>query len=205
MKRIKAMSLSEVLISLAVVGVLAMILVPLLSKTVANREKFLYKKAVNTMQNAISAVMQDNGVVNSSNFWPEMSDNGASIRNQIGAKIMTLGGINKETAAGATTAADPDFYSSDGMIWWGLPDSWPTEADGVTAKKYIDVNVDVNGEGGTNLSSVDAGEYSSGKHPDRLRVRIYKDGRVMVPSYDDSDAADWSFESEYLTSNKSNE
>jgi len=201
MKIRKAMSLSEVLISLAVVAILAMILVPLLTKTTANKEKFLYKKAVNTMQNAISAVMQDNGVVNASNFWPEMSDGGESLRDQIGKKIITLNGVNKTTPAGSTTALDPDFRSNDGMMWWGIPDQWPTDSSGEPAK-YIDVNVDVNGEGGTNIESADSGEYGeSMKRPDRLRVRLMKDGRVIVPQYDEEDS-NWSFEREYMLSQK---
>ena len=201
MKNKRAMSMAEVLISLAVVGILAMILVPLLTKTTANKEKFLYKKAVNT--NAVSAVMNDHGVVNASNFWPELTDGGESFRDQVASKIITLGGVNKSTAAGNTTALDPDFRSNDGMMWWGLPDEWPMEADGTPAK-YVDVNVDVNGEGGTNLASEDAGVYgeADAKRPDRLRVRIMKDGRVIVPTYDD-EGNDWSFETEYLTSNKS--
>ena len=195
----KAMSLSEVLVSLAVVAILAMILVPILTKTNANKEKLLYKKAVNTMQNAIAAVMEDNGVVNTSNFWPEMSDGGESVRDKIGDKIITMNGVNKNTAALSTTANDPDFRSNDGMLWWGLPDEWPTDSSGAPAQ-YIDVNVDVNGEGGTNLESSDAGEFGdSNKKPDRLRIRLMKDGRVLVPTYDE-DGGNWSFESEYLTS-----
>lgn len=201
----KAMSLSEVLVCLAVIGVLTMILIPIITKTTANKERFLYKKAVNTMQNAISAVMNDNGVVNASNFWPELTEDGTSFREKVGAKIITLNGVNKSTAAGATTALDPDFRSNDGMLWWGLPDEWPTEADGSPAK-YVDVNVDVNGEGGTNLASEDAGTYgdATAKRPDRFRIRLMKDGRVIVPTYDE-EGGDWSFESEYMTSQKSNE
>lgn len=187
----KAMSLAEVLVCLAVIGILTMILVPILTKTTANKEKFLYKKAVNTMQNAVSAVMNDNGVVNSSNFWPELSDNGQSFRDAVASKIITLDGVSK-TSAGSTTATNPDFRSNDGMLWWGLPDKWPDDA------KYVDVNVDVNGEGGTNLSSEDATEN---QRPDRLKIRLMKDGRVLVPEYTD-DNSDWSFESDYLTSQK---
>ena len=195
------MSLSEVLITLAVVSILATILVPLLTKSTANKEKFLYKKAVNTMQNAIRAVMLDYGVVNASNFWPEISDGGKSIREQIAKKIITLNGVNKNTAAGNTTASDPDFRSNDGMMWWGLPDSWPTDSSGKPVK-YIDVNVDVNGEGGTNIESSASGEYGeSSKRPDRLRVRLMKDGRVIVPQYDEEDS-NWSFEREYMLSQK---
>ncbi|MBQ2644999.1 type II secretion system protein [bacterium] len=193
MQKRKAMSMSEILISLVVIGVLAMITIPLLTKTTVNKEKFLYKKAVNTMQNAISAVMNENGVVNSSNFWPEMSQNGESFREQVGKKVIKLGNMSSSPSNSAT---EPDFRSNDGMLWWGLPDEWPENAD------YVDIHVDVNGEKGSNLESSDAGDYdTSSKRPDRLRMRVMKDGRVIVPTYD---SADWSFETEYLTSNKSN-
>lgn len=199
MKKRKAMSLAEVLITLVVIGVLMMVLIPVITKTTANKERFLYKKAVNTLQNAVSAVMNENGVANSTNFWPEMG----SLRKEIGSKIITLDGVH---SGNDSTATDPDFRSSDGMIWYGIPETWPEGA------KYVDVQVDVNGEGGTNLSSEDAGDYGQpgAKRPDRLRIRLMKDGRVVVPAYADSNMGfeadgdyDWSFESEYLTSQKS--
>ena len=191
MKRKKAMTLAETLVCLTVLGVLGMMLVPIATKTNANKEKFLYKKAVNTMQNAVSAVMNDNGVVNSSNFWPELSNNGQSFREAVGAKIITLDGVSQ---AAGNSAANPDFRSNDGMIWWGLPEQWPA------GQNYVDVNVDVNGEGGSNLASESAG---NGSTPDRLKIRIMKDGRVVVPEAS-SDGSDWSFETEYLMSQKLN-
>lgn len=202
MKKNHAMSLSEVLVSLAVVAILAMILIPLLTKTNANKEKLLYKKAVNTMETAIAAVMQDNGVVNMSNFWPELSDSGESVRSQIGDKIITLSGVTNFGSNESSSVSKPDFRSTDGMIWWGLPDEWPTDSNGEPAK-YVDIRVDVNGDGGQNLTSEDAGPYSQydNKKPDRLKIRLMKDGRVLVPAYDD-DGGDWTYEMEYLTSQK---
>ena len=205
MKNKKAMTMSEVLVSMAVVGILAMILVPILTKTTANKERYLYKKAVNTMQNAISAVMNENGVVNSSNFWPELTqgENGENLRKTIASKIVTLQGAS---AAQGTGLENPDFISNDGMLWWGLPDQWPED------QNYVDVNVDVNGERGTNLASADAGQYGeTSLRPDQFRIRLMKDGRVIVPMYYDEerqgasgDGVDtWSFESEYWTSQKS--
>lgn len=199
MKMKKAMSLAEVLICLVVIGVLMMVLIPVITKTTANKERFLYKKAVNTLQNAVSAVMNENGVVNSSNFWPEMG----ALRREIGSKIITLDGVH---GGDGHTATDPDFRSNDGMLWWDIPETWPENAN------YVDVQVDVNGEGGTNLSSADAGEYGQpgARRPDRLRIRLMKDGRVVVPAYadtgmgfDDGSDYNWSFESEYLRSQKS--
>lgn len=195
MRNKKAMSLAEVLVSLAVIGILTMILIPVITKTTSNKEKFLYKKAINTMQNAVSAVMNDNGVVNSSNFWPELSNNGQSFREAVAAKIVTIDGVSSSKG---TSSDSPDFKSNDGMIWWGLPDEWPTS--GSKPAKYVDVNVDVNGAGGSNLSSENA---TGEQKPDQLKIRVMKDGRVVVPSYDEG-GSDWSYESEYLTSQSAN-
>ena len=154
MKFKKAMSLSEVVVCLAVVGVLAMILVPLLTKTTTGKEKFLYKKAINTMQNAVSAVMNDNTVMNSSNFWPELSSSGLDVRDAIAQKIILDGTVNN-SANGNSSFTNPDFVSSDGMIWWGLPTSWEQNNAG-SSKSYYDVYVDVNGEKGPNTLTTDA-------------------------------------------------
>lgn len=186
----KAMTMAEVLVCLAIVGILAMLLIPIISKTTQNREKFLYKKALNTMQNAVSAVMTDNGVVNSANFWPDLSNNGSDLQKEIGRKMLLVGGYGS-----GDSASDPTFVSNDGMIWWDLPKQWPEGED------HIDIFVDVNGEGGKNISTESDGE-SVVTNPDRLKLRIMKDGRVIVPAYDDStsDDYDWSFEREYLLS-----
>ncbi len=199
MKFKKAMSLSEVVVCLAVVGVLAMILVPLLTKTTTGKEKFLYKKAINTMQNAVSAVMNDNTVMNSSNFWPELSSSGLDVRDAIAQKIILDGTVNN-SANGNSSFTNPDFVSSDGMIWWGLPTSWEQNNAG-SSKAYYDVYVDVNGEKGLNRSSDDLASDNSEKMPDQLKMRLMRDGRVIVPAYDATSGNDWSFENEYLSSN----
>lgn len=181
----KALSLTEVLVSLACVGILVMILVPTLVKTVdTDKEKFLYKKAVNSMQNAISSVISDYEAVNAANFLPELSQN-TSLREQLAAKFNTSGGL-KSVGTGGSSATNPDFYSQDGMIWWDIPETWPAGRD------YIDVKVDINGLGGKNKSSTDD-TLDENEHTDRLRVRIMKDGRVIVP--------EGSIESDYITTN----
>lgn len=186
----KAMTMAEVLVCLAIVGILTMLLIPIISKTTQNKEKFLYKKAMNTMQNAVSAVMNENGVVNSSNFWPDLSDNGGDLQKAIGSKMILMGGYGA-----GTSSDDPTFRSNDGMIWWDLPKQWPAGED------HIDITVDVNGEGGRNIATAADGDGNV-VNPDRLKIRLMKDGRVIVPMYDDSSDTDydWSFEREYLLS-----
>ena len=184
MSQRNAMSLTEIMVTTACLGILAMILVPALVKsTNVIKEKFLYKKAVYSMQNALSAVINDYEAVNASNFLPELSQN-VSLREQLASKFNTSGGL-KSVGSSGSSAANPDFYSQDGMIWWDVPESWPAGRD------YIDVKVDVNGMGGKNQSSTDA--MFDGEHADRLRVRIMKDGRIIAPP--------GSIEEEYLTTN----
>ena len=187
----KAMSLAEVLVSLAVVGVLAIILIPLMLKSTTNKEKFLYKKAINSMQNAISAVMSEYEAVNAANFLPELSQN-EDIRAQIASKLYARGTVR--TGDGAGSASNPDFTAGDGMTWWNIPQKW-TPGD-----SYIDVNVDVNGDNGKNISSDDA---SPTDKPDQLKIRIMKDGRVVVPEIG-SDGNDWTFVMDYLMSQSAN-
>lgn len=186
----KAMTMAEVLVCLAIVGILAMLLIPIITKTTQNKEKFLYKKALNTMQNAVSAVMTENGVVNSSNFFPDLSNGGMDLQQAIGRKIVLMDGYGS-----GVSASDPTFISNDGMIWWDLPKRWPAGED------HIDVMVDVNGQGGKNITT-EGDESTVVTNPDRLKIRLMKDGRVIVPAYDDSmdDDYDWSFEREYLLS-----
>lgn len=189
-KRKKAMTMAEVLVCLAIVGILAMLLIPIITKTTQNREKFLYKKALNTMQNAVSAVMNENGVVNSSNFFPDLSNNGQDLQKAIGRKLILMGDYGS-----GISASDPTFISNDGMIWWDLPKKWPAGED------HIDVMVDVNGGGGKNMTT-DSDGSKVVTNPDRLKIRLMKDGRVIVPAYDDNvnDDYDWSFERDYLLS-----
>lgn len=142
------------------------------------------------MQNAVSAVMNENGVVNSSNFFPDLSNNGQDLQKAIGRKLILMGDYGS-----GISASDPTFISNDGMIWWDLPKKWPAGED------HIDVMVDVNGGGGKNMTT-DSDGSKVVTNPDRLKIRLMKDGRVIVPAYDDNvnDDYDWSFERDYLLS-----
>ena len=181
----KALSLTELLVSFACVGILIMSLVSTFVKKVdTNKEKFLYKKAINHMQNAISSVISDNEAVNASNFLPELSQN-TSLRELLASKFDTSGGL-KSVGTGGSSATNPDFYSQDGMIWWGIPETWPAGRD------YIDVQVDINGLGGKNKSSTDD-TLDEKEQSDRLIVRIMKDGSIIVP--------EGSIESDYVNTN----
>ena len=165
-----------------------MMFIPVILKNnpISNQEKFLYKKAISTMQNAIAAVMNDYEVVNSANYLQELSQSGIDLRAELASKMKTRGSVS---TASQGSASNPDFYTEDQMVWWNIPQTWEEGDD------YIDVKVDVNGPGGKNLLSDDA---SSTDSPDQFKIRIMKDGRVVVPEIGSTEG-DWSFEMKYLT------
>jgi len=187
----KAMTMPEVLIALGVIGTLMMMFIPVIIKNnpISNQEKFLYKKAINTMQNAISSIMNEYEVVNSSNYLKELSQSGVDLRAELASKMKTRGSVNTGTSAG--TASNPDFYTEDQMIWWNIPQTWDDNKD------YIDVKVDLNGTGGNNLETDDEAASETNK-PDIFKIRIMKDGRVVVPEIGSTEG-DWTFEMKYLT------
>ena len=55
----KAFTLSEALITLAILGVLAAILIPVINNVRPDKDRITYKKALYSMQGAISQAMDD--------------------------------------------------------------------------------------------------------------------------------------------------
>jgi hypothetical protein len=71
-------------------------------------------------------------------------------------KMNIVGSVN----CGASTRDNPNFITSNGVVWWGLDGAIASE----TAKKVV--NVDVNG-------AEDDGQY---------KMHIFYDGKVSVPT-----------------------
>ena len=70
----KAFTLSEALITLAIIGVLAAILIPVIDNVRPDKDKITYKKALYSMQSAISNAMDStlySMAANSSAYWKD--------------------------------------------------------------------------------------------------------------------------------------
>ncbi len=184
-----AFTLAELIVVLIIVGVIAAFAIPTLMQPVTNKNKVLYKKALTTIEQAVTSVMSDYEVVDTRKFFEQLSnfDDSINLRELLAAKLNLNGGVSSE----ATTSKDkPAFTTVDGMIWWNIPKKWEP-ADASATPTYIDIWVDVNGDKAPNLSS-STPNLDSDAIPDILRIRITNDGNVITD-------ASWDVENKYIT------
>lgn len=174
-------TLTETLISLVVIGIIAAILLPVLNSIRPDNGRVLYKKALYTMQNAISTAINDNtGVAsNAQAFWADSTVQPGDFCNMISDTLNVVGTVS---CGSVGSSSSPNFITSNGARWWGLDDVSSgkfTLGTGTNPTKTIFVDID--GSGGPN---------TLGK--DQFRMNVRYDGRVTTDS-------SWTTENDYLS------
>lgn len=113
----KGFTLSEVLITLVILGVIAAITIPVLNQTRPDRDMVTYQKALYNVQGAMSNVMQDSMASLSTEYWadPEVSESGFCTA--FADALNTVGPVN---CTGTSTYDSPNLVTSDGIRVWGL-------------------------------------------------------------------------------------
>lgn len=208
----KAFTLAEVMITMAVLGILASILLPAVSKVRPNENKSLFKKAYYVAERMVSELVNDEdlyplnedmaGLDNISEAWydgkcyglPDDQDppcsNGSNGSDKFcklfAAKVNTIND-DVNCVAGSrepTNSNVPSFITTDGIYWY-MP---YTDFD--TTKAII---VDVNGDKKPNCRCT-TDTCNGCVNPDQFQIWIEPSGRMYV---------DGTKEKEYLSSNKS--
>lgn len=173
----KGFTLSESLISLAIIGVISAVLIPILNNVRPDQDRIMYKKAMYTMQNAIATAINDNTTPasNTEAYWAGNEVGAQDFCNNISNAVNTVGSVNCGVAG---SAASPNFTTVNGAKWWGLGNHKFTTSG---ANETTDVMVDVNGNGGDNAVGID-----------QLRMKVRYDGRVTTDPT-------WTTENDYLS------
>ena len=204
MKKKSGFTLAEVLITLAIIGVVAAIMLPAIKNAQPNKEMALVKKAYYNTTRLVSELINDE------DFYPEREDealsgfSNVSIIDQVGdhearfqgreysgpgkfcglfaAKINTVSEPNCN--ARVDLSAGGNFRTPDGIIW-----SMPV---GTWANGTEDIYVDVNGDGPNRRpnctrddgmeNAQNCADLGNDVGPDQFLFRIHRNGRVELIS-----------------------
>ena len=179
----KAFTLSEALVTLAIIGVLAAILIPVLDNVRPDKDKITYKKALYSMQSAISNAM-DTSVysmaANAAAYWKDNNVSDESFCEAIAEALNTSGKIRCTTDSlpgGKSSYTTPNFITTDGIRYWGLEGKFDDDAEDRTI--YVD-----RGLGSKEIKKIADKRHRSGSNTSDnlgLKIKVSYDGKVSTP------------------------
>lgn len=173
----KAFTLSEALVTLAIIGVLAAILLPVLDTVRPDKDKVTYKKALYNLQNAVSNAM-DSAVysvaANSAAYWKDENIAPEAFCESIAESLNTVGQVRCDGAPGTSSYTNPNFITTDGIRYWGLEGKFPSDERTI----YVDRAISSR-EVATLASKRGSAHVDPG-----LKIRVGYDGRIDTPDTD---------------------
>ncbi len=197
-------TLAEVIITLSVVGVVAIVMIGVLGRVKPDEEKMMFRKAFYTVDKIVSELMYDEEIYPDSTDLTDTSEvtyNGVTYSGtgkfcKLFLAKLKVAEVVADCSADASERSWYDkqsfhgggsyFITTDGMAW-----SVPKIAyDPPGEDKYYDIWVDINGlENGPNCADVHTTatmpgtlvvSCDEGSTYDRFVIQVFTDGRVSV-------------------------
>lgn len=201
----KGFSLAELMVALVVLGILAAILIPAMTSTAPDSDRVMFKKAYNTLENAVAELINDdvnypgtvlgndvNGtsVMRGFNYTdiatsPSIPADQTKFCYLLSEKLNTIGQVD------CRTDAIRSFTTSDGIIWRVFSQDnlnpFPLRPEAAAVGTYV--TVDVNGTKepncGRDMTAEKAenppiNDCAADVQPDTFAIGIRYDGKLFV-------------------------
>jgi prepilin-type N-terminal cleavage/methylation domain-containing protein len=170
--KLKGFTLSEVLITLTVIGVVMAITIPVLNHTKPNKDRVIYRKAIMVVQEAIANVMNSDDFDSSTTPW--MGDNvgESDFCDKISEELNVSGNVD---CTSASSYDSPNFITTDGNRYWGFEGKFTTTSRIVYTDRMLTSK---------ELSRLSKLRDSNHSTPG-LKILVYNTGRTRIPNTDE--------------------
>lgn len=185
MAKIKAYTLSEVLVTIGILGVLAAMIIPAVTKTKPDVNKVMFKKAYSSIEKTVADMIGDSiaypstdttGFANADTSgitgFPASTDKFCYLFSQ---RMNTVNTVNCPSTGGPGT-----FTTTDGIVWtFTVPSTFT-----VGASNYYNIKIDVNGTKAPNCGdTANSSGYTActgNQTADKFYVGVRYDGKINV-------------------------
>lgn len=202
MKRFKGFTMTELMVALAVIGIIVAVVTPAIMKTRPNKNKMMVKKTFYTTEQIVSTLINDarlypdmrelcyeDGYTEAEDFYCAW---GFDYQNDVNYEGDTYGGGKKfrnlfvsrlNLNNNKTEEGNSVYYTTDGVKWdfSETLNSWPKGKDSVEAAGTGTIIIDVNGEDEPNCLQQNCSDPDDF---DQYRINVYVNGKLEIDKAD---------------------